>query len=176
VVEISDRPVAPAPYASQGVTEAAGSADQPEKQAPYAPKQTTDTARPEDSAPPNVQTARRQRLQWTDDLDEEVARRWFAMQCHRGIAKDLGVSPGAVRTRATRLGLPPRDRKKIVPDYVEGRPYDRSLEMSRVKRRCHQGNIAFWGERNGPHTSPKVMQTKRYKELRRTVTDATLHL
>ena len=118
----------------------------------------------------------RQRIAWNDDLDLELARRWFAWQCRKGIAKDLKLSEAAVRSRATRMGLPPRDRKKIVPDYVVGRPYDRSLEDSRVKRRCEQGKMFFFGTRNGPHTSPKIMQTRRYKELRRGLGEASLHL
>jgi hypothetical protein len=119
---------------------------------------------------------RQQRIQWTDELDLAVAKRWFAWQCRFGIASDLGISPAAIRTRATRMGLPPRERKKIVNDYVEGRPYDTSLEYSCVKRRCQLGNMTFYGQRNGPHTSPKVMQTKRYKELRRGMAEATLHI
>ena len=118
----------------------------------------------------------RQRITWNDDLDLELARRWFAWQCRKGIARDLKLTEAAVRSRATRMGLPPRDRKKIVPDYVVGRPYDRSLEDSRVKRRCEQGKMFFFGTRNGPHTSPKIMQTRRYKELRRGLGEASLHL
>jgi hypothetical protein len=129
-----------------------------------------------EQAPRKVVEKKRSRIQWNDDLDMKVAKRWFAWQCRFGIAKDLGISPAAIRTRATRMGLPPRDRKKIVPDYVEGRPYDRSLEESRVKRRCQQGNMTFWGKRDGPHTSPKIMQTKGYKDLRRGVAEAVLHL
>jgi hypothetical protein len=118
----------------------------------------------------------RRRIQWTDELDRAVAKRWFAWQCRFGIAEDLGISANAIRTRATRMGLPPRPRKKIVPDYVEGRKYDTSLEDSCVKRWCQQGKMMFYGQRNGPHTSPKVMQTRRYKELRRGMAEATLHL
>ena len=106
------------------------------------------------------------RIVWTDELDMKVARRWYAWQWHRGIAEDLGLTEAQVRSRATRMGLPPRDRAKIVPDYVEGRPYDTSLEESRIKLWCHQGNMNYWTTRNGPRTSPKIMKTKRYKELR----------
>jgi len=119
---------------------------------------------------------KRKRIQWTDELDLEIAKRWFAFQHHTGIAADMGLPEAAVRTRATRLGLPPRDRKLVVQDFVEGRPYDRGLEESVVRRRCKQGNVFFWGKRNGPHTSPKVMQTKRYKTLRRGMADVSLHL
>ena len=118
----------------------------------------------------------RQRITWNDDLDLELARRWFAWQCRWGIAKDMNLPEPAIRSRATRLGLPPRDRQKIVPDYVPGRPYDKSLENSRIRRRCEQGNMFFFGTRNGPHTSPKIMQTRRYKELRRGLGEASLHL
>ena len=68
------------------------------------------------------------RIVWTDELSEEVARRWFAYQHHRGIAKDLELTEAQVRSHATALSLPRRDRRKLVPDYVEGRLYDRTLE------------------------------------------------
>lgn len=105
------------------------------------------------------------RIAWNDDLGRLVARRWFAGQDRFGIARDLGMRETQVRSRANALGLPPRGRKTI-PDYIEGRPYDKTLEESRVKRRCIQGNIDFWGTRHGPRTSPKIMKTKGYKKLR----------
>jgi hypothetical protein len=116
------------------------------------------------------------RIVWNDDLDMKVARRWFAWQCRHGIAKDLGLTEGQVRSRASRMGLPLRERHKIVADYVEGRPYDMSLEHSVVRRRCLEGKMFFYGPRNGPQTSPKIMKTKRYKELRSGLGEAWLHL
>ena len=53
----------------------------------------------------------RQRIAWNDDLDLELARRWFAWQCRKGIARDLKLSEAAVRSRATCMGLPPRGWK-----------------------------------------------------------------
>jgi hypothetical protein len=105
------------------------------------------------------------RIVWTDKLSEEVARRWFAHQHHRGIAEDLGLTEAQVRSHATALSLPRRERKKLVPDYVEGRPYDRTLEVSMVKRRCNFDHRLFWGTKNGPHTSPRARKTERYKAL-----------
>ena len=121
---------------------------------------------PEQSAGKATKRPQPRRIDWTDELCEEVARRWFAYQHHRGIADDLGMSEAQVRSQANALGLPRRERKKIVPDYVEGRPYDTALERSMVKRRCMLDRKVFWGSRNGPHTSPRAMKTKRYKALR----------
>lgn len=109
------------------------------------------------------QTSRR--IVWTDELSEEVARRWFAHQHHRGIAEDLGLTEAQVRSHATALNLPRRERKKLEPDYVEGRPYDRTLENSMVKRRCNFDHRLFWSTKNGPHTSPRARKTERYKAL-----------
>jgi hypothetical protein len=106
------------------------------------------------------------RIKWTDERSESVARRWYAWQSRFGIAEDLGMTEPQVRSQASVLGLPPRDPKKIVPDYVEGRPYDTSLEESMVKRRCILDHRVFWGKRHGPHTSPRAMKTKRYEQLR----------
>lgn len=105
------------------------------------------------------------RIAWNAELDRKLAARWWAGQHHTGIARDLGMTEGAVRSRANALGLPPRGRK-TVPDYIEGRPYDRTLEESRIKRWCIQGNMDFWTTRNGPRTSPKIMKTKGYKKAR----------
>jgi hypothetical protein len=124
----------------------------------------------------NRQRRRARRIVWNDDLDMKVARRWFAWQCRHGIAKDLGLTEGQVRSRASQMGLPMRERHKIVPDYVEGQPYDRSLELSVVRRRCVEGKMFFYGPRDGPWTSPKIMKTKRYKELRSGLGEAWLHL
>lgn len=119
---------------------------------------------------------RPRRIVWNDDLDLEVARRWFAWQCRFGIAKDLGLTEGQVRSRANQMGLPARDRTKIVADYVEGRPYDTSLEKSVVRRRCQEGRMYFWGPRNGPHTSPKIMKTHKYQQLRGGLGEAWLRI
>ena len=94
-----------------------------------------------------------------------MARRWFAYQHHRGIAEDLGLTEAQVRSHATALSLPRRERKKLVPDYVEGRPYDRTLEDSMVKRRCNFDHRLFWSTKNGPHTSPRATKTERYRAL-----------
>jgi hypothetical protein len=124
-----------------------------------------------------TQIRRRPRIQWNDELDMQVAQRWFAWQCRHGIAKDLGLTEAAVRSRATLLGLPPRtDRKKIVPDYVPGRPYDTSLEKGLVRRRCEQGHMYFYGTPNGPRTCPKVRKSRSYRELRSGLAEAYLHL
>jgi hypothetical protein len=108
---------------------------------------------------------RSRRMDWTDELSEEVARRWFAYQHHSGIAEDMGLTEAQARSHATSLSLPPRERNKIVPDYVAGRPYDTALERSRVKRHCDFDHRLFWGTRNGPHTSPRAKKTARYKAL-----------
>lgn len=72
------------------------------------------------------------------ELNRKVARRWFAWQDHTGIARDLGMRPAQVRSRANALGLPSRSRKTVT-DYIAGRSYDRTLEESWVARRRVQG-------------------------------------
>ena len=134
--------------------------------APAADTDAQEDRRRKSSAGKTTQRPPSRRIDWTDELSEEVARRWFAYQHHRGIADDLGMSEAQVRSQANALGLPRRERKKIVPDYVEGRPYDTALERSMVKRRCMLDRKVFWGDRNGPHTSPRAMKTRRYKALR----------
>jgi hypothetical protein len=120
---------------------------------------------------------RRPRVQWNDELDLEVRDRWLAGQCRFGIARDMGISEPAIRSRATLLGLPRRwDRKRIIADYVPGRCYDENLTRSMVWRRCALGNMSFYSTRNGPRTCPKVMKSKRYRELRGGLGEAYLHV
>jgi hypothetical protein len=120
------------------------------------------------------------RIKWTKELDLEIARRWLAWQCRHGIARDLGLSESQVRTRATRMGLPPRtdsdSRKKIVSDYVKDRPYDRSLHLKGEIKWCVLGQMYYFAYRNGPRTCPKIMKTKAYKESRSGIGEAYLHL
>jgi hypothetical protein len=117
------------------------------------------------------------RVQWNDELDLEVRDRWLAGQCRFGIARDMGISEPAIRSRATLLGLPRRwDRKRIIADYVPGRCYDENLTRSMVWRRCALGNMSFYSTRNGPRTCPKVMKSKRYRELRSGLGEAHLSL
>lgn len=77
-------------------------------------------------------------------IDEQIMWRWCAWQSRFGIARDLGLTEGQVRSRASLMGLPARDRTKLVPDFVEGRPYDQSLEASVMQRSstrlCRAGN------------------------------------
>lgn len=56
-------------------------------------------------------------IRWTRDLDIALGKRYFALQHHRAIAKEWGVSPGVISSRATRIELPPRDRTKLVDHY-----------------------------------------------------------
>jgi hypothetical protein len=51
---------------------------------------------------------------WTGPMDRELITRWMAHEPRPRIARSMGVSPGAIRVRATRLHLPIRNRASLV--------------------------------------------------------------
>lgn len=83
---------------------------------------------------PSRERTRPEKRERRSQIDAHIIGRWCAWQSRSGIAKDLGLTEGQVRSRASSMGLPVRDRARIVPDYVEGRPYDPSLEATVIRR------------------------------------------
>jgi hypothetical protein len=51
---------------------------------------------------------------WTPAINRELAARWRSGQSREQIALKMGVSPAAVRNRATMLGLYPRSRGSLI--------------------------------------------------------------
>lgn len=54
---------------------------------------------------------------WSPEIEDELIQRWLAHQHHRAIARDMSLSEAAVRSKATRLGLPQRVRADIVETW-----------------------------------------------------------
>jgi hypothetical protein len=54
------------------------------------------------------------RIHWTPALDREMTARWRSHWSREKIASDMGVSPSAVRSRATMLDLHPRPRESLI--------------------------------------------------------------
>lgn len=54
---------------------------------------------------------------WSPEIEDELIQRWLAHQHHQAIARDMGLSEAAVRSKATRLGLPQRVRADIVETW-----------------------------------------------------------
>lgn len=80
------------------------------------------------------QNASRQQVTWGKALDDELSDRWFADQHYQAIGREMGISAGAVRSRATRLGLPRRDRASLVEHFDRERSASSSLRASLVHR------------------------------------------
>lgn len=51
---------------------------------------------------------------WSPQIEDELIQRWLAHQHHQAIARETGLSEAAVRSKATRLGLPQRVRADII--------------------------------------------------------------
>jgi hypothetical protein len=54
------------------------------------------------------------RAVWTRAANRELSARWGSFQPREHIARDMGVSPAAVRGRVARLGLSSRSRGALV--------------------------------------------------------------
>ena len=112
-----------------------------------------------------VTKPRRQQVAWTDALDVELSDRWFACQHHTAIGRDMGISPAAIRSRATRLGLPARVREAIVDGFDPDSPAAVALRARFVRRRCRVANVWFWTSRDGQRVSPLARASRRYAAL-----------
>ena len=105
----------------------------------------------------------RHQIAWTEPMEADLAERWFANEHHTAIGRDMGIPEAAIRSKATRLGLPPRDREEIVDVYDPANASD--LRGRYVRRKCALTGKWFWGQRNGPRTSPVSLKSKRYRDL-----------
>ena len=105
----------------------------------------------------------RHQIAWTEAMETELADRWFANEHHAAIARDMGIPEAAIRSKATRLGLPPREREDIVDVYDPANAGD--LRGRYVRRKCALTGKWFWGQRNGPRTSPVGLKSKQYRDL-----------
>ena len=61
------------------------------------------------------------RRRWTERHEDELAERWFALQTHAGIGRDMGWSPRAVVSKAHFLNLPPRHAFALHDDFLPER-------------------------------------------------------
>lgn len=107
----------------------------------------------------------RDEIRWTTALDLEVSDRAWSCQHHKAIARDLGISPRAVCTRMSALGVPPRSRKELV-DF-----YDPSIGQERIRssryrmRQCgFRKDQIFWSGHFGETTSKVAKRSKAYHE------------
>ena len=111
---------------------------------------------------PPVRKPKRKEIPWTRERDQELARRWWARQHYKAIARAMGISPSAVQSRRFRLELPTlRDcdlflfqREELVehfdPDVVAGH----IAAADYFERKCNgflpEGKTFwFWTKRRG---------------------------
>jgi hypothetical protein len=107
----------------------------------------------------------RDEVRWTTALDLEVSDRAWSCQHHKAIARDLGISPRAVCTRLSALGVPPRNRKELV-DFYDPTIGQERIRSSRYRmRQCsfRKGQI-FWSRHFGETTSKVAKRSKAYHE------------
>ena len=82
----------------------------------------------------------RKEIIWTTGLDEEIAQRHWAFQHYKAAARDMGMSPGAMRSRKTRLELGQLPRGETVDEFNPAWAADTIAAYDYVKKRCK----AFW--------------------------------
>lgn len=112
-----------------------------------------------------AQTAPKRRgLVWSRALDRELARRWWARQHWRSIARDMGLPAAAVRDRRWRLELPPVKElppslrplvDRFDPDVVEANIRRAGYVERECKSFAKDGkSFWFWSKRQQcKHTS-----------------------
>ena len=131
------------------------------------------SAQNQEAKPEPPRCPKRPDTKWDDNLIMVVSDRWFAGQHYKAIARDLNISAAAVRSKATRIGLPPRDRREIVSHYDPARGENSPLRANLVLRQCSVTGMLFWGTRNGPRTSPAGQKSRRYAEMQAGFTEYT---
>ena len=102
---------------------------------------------------------------WTLALDLNLAFRHFARQHYKAIARDLGLSVAALRTRVTRLELPSFPRAEQVQHFDPGVVAASIRQSGYVLRRC-RGSVRefyFWAPRNGPRISRDAKKSTRFR-------------
>ncbi len=82
----------------------------------------------------------RKEIIWTTELDEEIAQRHWAFQHYKAAARDMGISPAAMRSRKTRLELGQLPRGETVDEFNPTWAADTIAAYDYVKKRCK----AFW--------------------------------
>jgi hypothetical protein len=101
---------------------------------------------------------------WANEERQELATRLLAHQHYLGAARDMNRTPGSVRSEATRLQLPLRERSKLVMDYdpVLGRKIaEENLKAASYLRRiCNVTGRLFYSSRGGDRTSETAKKTR----------------
>lgn len=117
--------------------------------------------------------AQRNEILWTPELELNIAFRVFAHQNYKAIAADLGISPAAVRTRISHLGLQTAARRDQVSHFDPARVVESILTSDQVLRRCphpsFNGRFFFWCARKdmkSQHFSNYAASTRAYRKVR----------
>ncbi len=114
---------------------------------------------------PGSRAAEHAQVSWSAALDTELGDRWFADQHHVAIAGDMGISVGAIRSRATRIGLPRRNRAALVTQFDIARSATSALRAMLVRRKCPFSGVQFWGTRHGPRLSPLARKSRAFQRV-----------
>jgi len=110
--------------------------------------------------------AARKEIQWTPEIDLNLAYRVFAKQHYKGIAADLGLSPAAIRSRMTRLGLPTAPRPEQMRHFDPSAIIENIVASGCVLKRCNfLPEFYFWsGRGEAQHRSPCAIKSRSYKK------------
>ena len=109
---------------------------------------------------------KRREFGWTIEAEDRLAERWFACQSHRGIARDLGLSPTTVASKAHRLQLPCRAGLTLHDDYSpERRAAFAHLFAGWTRRLCNIRKRPFWTNRRGVVFSEEARKQASWQAL-----------
>jgi len=120
--------------------------------------------------------ARRKRVEvtWTRELQAAVSDRIWAGQHYKSIARDLGISAAAIRSRRTRLEIPPIPRLELVDGYDPAAAQKRISAAGYVFQQCAffkslGKDVWFWARRgSGRRRSKEAAKTREYFDAQQT--------
>lgn len=124
--------------------------------------------------------SKRAGIEWTRPLDIELSRRWWARQHYRMIAEAMGISPIAVQSRRSRIGLPSLfdldlfifRREELVDAFDPTVIEVHIAAAGYVERRCNQFARAgkdfwFWSKyKDGQFTSDEWRRNEERQQKR----------
>jgi hypothetical protein len=103
---------------------------------------------------------------WTMGELDELARRAWANQHWKAIARDLNRTLGSVRSQLSRLQLPRHDRTKLVDKYAPDVVEQNIRAAGYVRRICQITKRPFWAHRTtgNRYHSREGMRSREYQD------------
>ena len=126
----------------------------------------SDEPRTPEPGPPPGGKRKRRGVEWSVEMEDEVADRWFALQSPGGIGRDMGLSLPTVASKAHRLQLPCRYGLVLHDDHRPERKAEAAhLFKGWTRRVCTIRKRPFWTRQSGIRFSDEVRRQAAWRTL-----------